>query len=747
MVGQSKRTWRVSISESTPPRPTRGRAGASEGGATTGAEAPWRRRLRSPRALIPLLFLGAFALAACDPKGDLNSVAVSADGNGITVQGWALDEETPDPIEVTVAVANGARVRVVADLDRPDVGAAYPSLGSRHGFRATLPAAVGEQTVCVWFHNVGRGTDIWHACRAVVVPQREPGGNLESAALAGNAIRMTGWAADPDAPAPTTVGLLDLTAPQVGRKLSGFRVADLPRPDVVAATGVGQAGGFQFDLAVDEPGTRHLCVVALNQHGGADQFIGCRHVEVADRRPTGAVDSVEIDGGQVTIRGTASDPDGGAVRVSVESSTDGNGPFAATTVTSAGGRWTATLSRPDGSHRFCPSLADNAAAPGLTGDRRVPCAWAVLGDVEITSTGATTTPTAVRSANPAIADVERDAGVSTRLSDGSTMWFFGDSASYRPDGSLRSFVAGTAAWAPPGGETAPRDAADHLGRPLLLAGPGPNFPNCPAQRPTRALWVLSAVTVPQTAQHDRVVVYLANMCLGTGWDMEAQGVAVGEYRYDAASPPDGRPVQLTILEENLFPAGRAFGTAAVHHDGRVYVYQCDTAPPMTLAYGPCRIGRVEPDSAHLRDAYEFRTGGSSWSPDVAAADALDMPRGHASAWNYDFPVASVTVVRDPAFDSFAMVYSPWPGLGGEVAIRFSESPVGPWSPPVGATFPGCSTHVGDTEWYCYAGTPQPWLSTASGLGLGLFDQASELNGLRGQYVAASVPVSVRRRDG
>ncbi|NLA34848.1 MAG: DUF4185 domain-containing protein [Actinobacteria bacterium] len=745
MVEQSKRRWRDSIcsgrfSSSTD---TSDAIHGDDHGRRTRA---WRRRLRSPRVLLPLLFVGAFALAACDPKGELDTAVVSADGNGITVSGWALDEETPNPIEVTVAIANGARTRVAANGERGDVGAAFPALGSRHGYTATLPAAVGEQTVCVWFHNYGKGNDVWRTCRQVTVPPREPFGVLEVASLTNNSIRLSGWAADPDAPAPTTVGLLDLTDPPIGDKLTGSRVANLARPDIVASTGVGQAGGFAFDLPISEPGQRFLCVVAMNQRGGADRFVGCSHVEVADRRPTGAVDSVQIDGDRVTLSGTASDPDGGAVQVAIGTRPVPDASDTPVRVSTTNGRWTVTVTRGDGSHRLCPTLVDNVGAAGLRGDQTLPCAWAALGDFEITSTGATSSPVAVRSANPAIADVERDAGVSTRLSDGSTLWFFGDSSSYRNDGSLRYFVAGTAAWAPAGSETLPRDAADAAGQPFLLAGPGANFPSCRAQRPKQVLWALSAVTVPEGPDRDRVIVYLANMCLGTGWDMEARSVAVGDYLYDSKNPPDGQPVQLTIRNENLFaPGERAFGTAAVHHDGHVYVYQCDPAPPNTIDYGPCRIGRVAAANAHQRNAYQYWTGGSSWSSQIGSARTLDLPRGVAAAWNYDFPVASMTVAFHPALDHYTMVYSPWPGLGGEVAVRFAETPVGPWSLPVGASFPGCDTRVGGDRLLCYAATPQPWLSTGSRLGLGVFDQASELNGLRGQYVAASVPISVRRR--
>ncbi|MCZ7628085.1 MAG: hypothetical protein M5U19_02880 [Microthrixaceae bacterium] len=90
------------------------------------------------------------------PIGSLD-VVVNAAG-GIRVRGWALDPETSAPIKVKVGVAGVVR-EVTANLDRPDVGRAYPGKGPRHGFDYTFgPLDPGLRGICVWVDNtVGRG--------------------------------------------------------------------------------------------------------------------------------------------------------------------------------------------------------------------------------------------------------------------------------------------------------------------------------------------------------------------------------------------------------------------------------------------------------------------------------------------------------------------------------------------------------------------------------------------------------------
>jgi hypothetical protein len=87
--------------------------------------------------------------------------------NGVEVAGWAIDPDTAGAIDVHVYV-DGAPVAVaVANSERLDVAAVRPAAGALHGFRATVVAAPGSHTVCVYAINVAVGSNSLLGCRSV----------------------------------------------------------------------------------------------------------------------------------------------------------------------------------------------------------------------------------------------------------------------------------------------------------------------------------------------------------------------------------------------------------------------------------------------------------------------------------------------------------------------------------------------------------------------------------------------------
>jgi peptidoglycan hydrolase-like amidase len=96
-----------------------------------------------------------------DPFGSVDVVRAGADG--VRVSGWAIDPNTSNPIEVHVYVGTSG-TPVLADRDRPDIAAAYPSAGAKHGFDTVVPGRAG-QTVCVYAINAGPGATQTLACR------------------------------------------------------------------------------------------------------------------------------------------------------------------------------------------------------------------------------------------------------------------------------------------------------------------------------------------------------------------------------------------------------------------------------------------------------------------------------------------------------------------------------------------------------------------------------------------------------
>ena len=100
------------------------------------------------------------------PVGNLDGAIPGA--GTLTVAGWAIDPDTTAPIDVHVYVDQGS-FAVRADVTRPDVGAAFPTWGSDHGFEAVVPAEPGPHRVCAYGIDSAGGTNGLLACRDVVV--------------------------------------------------------------------------------------------------------------------------------------------------------------------------------------------------------------------------------------------------------------------------------------------------------------------------------------------------------------------------------------------------------------------------------------------------------------------------------------------------------------------------------------------------------------------------------------------------
>lgn len=721
--------------------------------------------MRVPRSrnlgVAGLLALGALALTGClgpdqpDPSGTApfghldRVVPVSG---GFRAIGWVADPDTSAPI--TVSVSSEQRpVTAVADLERPDVGAAHPSLGSRHGFDVPFGGlAPGPHQVCVWADNVGPGTEgRLLGCTYVTVPSSDPIGALDVVGTGDRTISLSGWALDPDTTEPIVAGVLLDGVPVVRE------AAAANRPDVAAVHGRGAAHGFSYVVPA-APGSHVVCVIAENVGPGSSQWLGCRTVEVVeqvDRRPSGVVTSVvPVGSASVRVRGTAADPDtSGPITVRVV--VDGT-PHA---VQSSGGAYDTTIAGLSaGSHEVCVTATDvpsPVGAAGLVGDRSWPCGTVLLGSISVGSSGApsaSAVPVGPAAGNPLVG-IDRDAGISVQLRDGSVLWLFGDSSASDSAGNLRYFVNNTAAWAPVGTPTVTQDGVTG-GAPAQFASPAGSTWTCPADRPTKALWPSAAVRSDAGGGRDLVTVFLANVCLGSApLEIEGRGMSVAQWTYDPSSPPVGVPVTGQVVDHELFPAGREYGTAAttglVGGVTYVYAYDCDTPTDdgdvnWPNEFGPCRVGRVPASSVDDRPAWRFWNGGA-WVSDVGAAAGI-IP-GPSADTDPQAPVASATVSWDQVHGVYVMAYSPWPGFTDRVFVRVASEPQGPWSAVVEVRLPGCVDTVGTVGFYCYAGTAQPALSGVGTdgemlLGIGYYDQLVSIGPNRGQYMTITVPFHV-----
>ena len=701
-----------------------------------------------------LVAVAAAALTGClgpdepDPTG--NSPIGHLDGvipvqGGFRAVGWVADPNTTAPIEVTVS-SEQRQVKGLADRDRPDIGAALPHLGPWHGFDVLFSGlSPGPHQVCVWADNVGPG-DRARAlgCTTVTVPALDPFGAIDAIVATPGGLRVDGWAIDPETSAPIEVGVLLDGSPVL------VEPADLPRPDL-AGFGAGTAHGFSFPFPAPT-GAHQVCVIASNVGAGAPTWLGCRDVSVPapppDRRPAGSVTAVTPVGtSAVRVRGTAADPDTPAP-VTVRIAVDG----ASTVVAATGGAYDATITGlAPGSHQVCVTAVDAPSGGGagaLVGDRTWPCGTVVLGAVAVGSTGAPSgppTPVGPAAGHP-LAAIDRDAGISVALRDGSVLWLFGDSSQVDRGGNLQYFVNNTAAWAPAGASTATQDAAPG-GAPVQFVAPTGAAWICPADRPTRAMWPLSAVRTDGSGQRDVVTAFFGNVCLGDEpLEIEPRGVALVRWTYDPASPPAGQAITGTVVTQQLFPVGQEYGTAATTDGTYVFGYDCDAPPDgpgveWPDQFGPCTLGRVPVASAGTRSAWTYWSGGG-WTANEASAAPV-VP-GSSGGDDPKAPVASMTVAWDEVHDVYVMAYSPWPGFTDRIFVRVATAPQGPWSDVVEVALPGCDDTIGRDGYLCYAGTVQPQLSSPGLLGLGYYDQLVAVGPNRGQYLTVTVPFTVVR---
>jgi peptidoglycan/xylan/chitin deacetylase (PgdA/CDA1 family) len=248
--------------------------------------------------------LRTVTLTGGSPTGNLE-FATDARG-AIRVGGWALDPDTPLPIGVGAWVDGQFVTSAYAANDRPDIGAAFPGLGSAHGFDFTFGSLSGRHTVCVAGYNrAGGGATRTLGCRTLDLVRVEPYGALEAATDANGAVRVAGWTFDPDEPTTS----LRVHAYLDGR-YAGEATADADRPDIGAfVPAAGNAHGYSF--TVPASGGKHTaCAYAINVGPGIQNpLLGCRSVYVQPREPYGNVEGAWYAAGSLRVGGWAVDPD------------------------------------------------------------------------------------------------------------------------------------------------------------------------------------------------------------------------------------------------------------------------------------------------------------------------------------------------------------------------------------------------------------------------------------------------------
>jgi len=85
-------------------------------------------------------------------------------GWSVTVSGWALDPDTAASIPVHI-YANGVAYGVLANGDRPDIGAFFTGYGPAHGFTFTVPSAAPVEICIYGIESAGTGGNRLLGCR------------------------------------------------------------------------------------------------------------------------------------------------------------------------------------------------------------------------------------------------------------------------------------------------------------------------------------------------------------------------------------------------------------------------------------------------------------------------------------------------------------------------------------------------------------------------------------------------------
>lgn len=91
-----------------------------------------------------------------NPVGNLDSV--SREGGGVRVRGWAVDRDAPGPTDVHIYVDGYWVAAIPANVSRPDIAAAFPSMSSNHAFASVLPIGGGTHLICAYGINRASGT-------------------------------------------------------------------------------------------------------------------------------------------------------------------------------------------------------------------------------------------------------------------------------------------------------------------------------------------------------------------------------------------------------------------------------------------------------------------------------------------------------------------------------------------------------------------------------------------------------------
>lgn len=282
--------------------------------------------------LIKQVSVSVPAAAAGSPlgNGDGSFGAIAA----AKVAGWAFDPDTPQTaLDIHAYVdgpaGTGARGLSLgrASVSRPDVAKAFPAAGPNHGFDTAVTGLdPGPHTIFLYAINAaGGGENPLIGIMSATAWSGSPIGSLDEVSNAGAAIRITGWAVDPDLASKGLEIHAYINGPAGDPKARGVNLgyATVSRPDVARVhPGAGERHGF--DVTIKEPalGSHSVYVYAIDAKApGTNVLLASKNVKVtapkappappAAQPPTavalgavGRVSAVRLNRSSVVVRWT-----------------------------------------------------------------------------------------------------------------------------------------------------------------------------------------------------------------------------------------------------------------------------------------------------------------------------------------------------------------------------------------------------------------------------------------------------------
>ena len=240
------------------------------------------------------------------PFGTFDGATVAADT--LSFRGWAIDADTNQSTQVQIRVDGKAVTTVNANGSRPDVGKANPGYGDAHGYSATWKGVTsGKHAVTAWAKDLSAGT--WKQIGPTRTVERATGYPWlavdEVSSKAPGALRVRGWAIDPDTTDTVRVhlyldgkGLVSLGADKTKAGLNS------------AKPGYGDDHAYLYETTSITAGTHRLCFIAINQGPAAPNASICKSFSTPTGPPKAAIDTAVTAGlGKVAVTGWAVDPD------------------------------------------------------------------------------------------------------------------------------------------------------------------------------------------------------------------------------------------------------------------------------------------------------------------------------------------------------------------------------------------------------------------------------------------------------